>query len=74
MKPAAIAAIVLGAGLAGAVGYFAFERLKAPTTEPLNSAMEAPPPQLATTLPAFQLADRDGTMRSLADWPGKVSI
>jgi thiol-disulfide isomerase/thioredoxin len=74
MKPGVLAAIVLGAGLAGAAGYFAFERLQAPTTEPLASAAEAPPPQLATTLPAFQLADRDGTMRSLADWPGKALI
>ena len=74
MKPAALAAIVLGAGIAGAAGYFAFERLKTPPTEPLPAAAEAPPPRLATTLPTFQLADRDGTMRSLQDWPGKALI
>jgi peroxiredoxin len=75
MKPAALAAIVLGAGLAGTAGYFAFERLRtAPPTEPLPSVAEAPPARLATTLPTFQLADRDGTMRSLQDWPGKALI
>ena len=75
MKPAALAAIVLGAGLAGTAGYFAFERLRtAQPTEPLPSVAEAPPARLATTLPTFQLADRDGTMRSLQDWPGKALI
>jgi thiol-disulfide isomerase/thioredoxin len=75
MKPAALAAIVLGAGLAGAAGYFAFERLRTvPATEPLSSVTEAPPARLATTMPTFQLADRDGTMRSLQDWPGKALI
>jgi thiol-disulfide isomerase/thioredoxin len=74
MKPAALAAIVLGAGIAGAAGYFAFERLETPPAEPLPAATEAPPPRLATTLPTFQLAGRDGTMRSLQDWPGKALI
>ena len=74
MKSTALAVIVLGAGIAGAAGYLVFERLQTPPTEPLPSAAEAPPPQLATTLPKFQLADRDGTMRSLQDWPGRALI
>ena len=74
MRSTALAAIVLGAGIAGAAGYFAFERLRTPPTQPLPSVTEAPPPQLATNLPKFQLADRDGTMRSLQDWPGKALI
>jgi thiol-disulfide isomerase/thioredoxin len=35
---------------------------------------ESAPKQLAATLPTFQLADRDGKMRSLQDWTGKSLI
>jgi thiol-disulfide isomerase/thioredoxin len=76
MKTTVLAAIVVGAGAAGAAGYLAYERFAAtaPATAPLPAVTEAPPAQLAATLPAFQLADRDGQMRSLADWQGKALI
>jgi thiol-disulfide isomerase/thioredoxin len=41
-----------------------------PASEPVNE----PANQLVATLPQFQLADRDGQMRSLQDWPDKALI
>jgi thiol-disulfide isomerase/thioredoxin len=73
MKPAALAAVIIGAAAAGAAGYLLFEQ-RQPATEPLPPAMETAPKKLAATLPAFQLADRDGKMRSLQDWTGKSLI
>jgi thiol-disulfide isomerase/thioredoxin len=74
MRTAALAAIVVGAGVAGAVGYLLYERHARPAVEPLPSGLEAQPAQLVANLPSFQLADRDGQMRSLADWAGKSLI
>jgi thiol-disulfide isomerase/thioredoxin len=73
MKPAMLAALIIGAAAAGAAGYLVFEQ-RQPATEPLPPAMETAPKTLATTLPTFQLADRDGKMRSLQDWTGKSLI
>jgi thiol-disulfide isomerase/thioredoxin len=73
VKPAAVAAIVIGAAAAGATGYLVYERESGPA-EPPPAAMEAPPAKLAATIPDFQLADRAGQMRSLKDWPGKSLI
>ena len=73
MKPAMLAALIIGAAAAGAAGYLVFEQ-RQPATEPLPPAMESAPKTLAATLPTFQLADRDGKMRSLQDWTGKSLI
>ena len=73
MKPAMLAAVIIGAAAAGAAGYLFFEQ-RPQATEPLPPAMESAPKTLAATLPTFQLADRDGKMRSLQDWTGKSLI
>jgi len=73
MKPAMLAAVIIGAAAAGAAGYLFFEQ-RPPATEPLPPAMQTAPKTLAATLPTFQLADRDGKMRSLQDWTGKSLI
>ena len=73
MKPATLAAVIIGAAAAGAAGYLFFEQ-RPPATEPLPPAMESAPKTLAATLPTFQLADRDGKIRSLQDWTGKSLI
>ena len=74
MKNAAIAAAVVVAGLAGAVAYVAYDQLKARTAQTSTPAPAAPAAQLVATLPQFQLADREGQMRSLQDWPDKALI
>ena len=73
MKNTAIVAAVAVAGLAGAVAFYAYEQLKARTAPPPAPATEAAP-QLVETLPQFQLADRDGQVRSLQDWPDRALI
>jgi thiol-disulfide isomerase/thioredoxin len=73
MKNTAIVAAVAVAGLAGAVVFYAYEQLKARTAPPPALATEAAP-QLVETLPQFQLADRDGQVRSLQDWPDRALI
>ena len=73
MKPAMLAAVIIGAAAAGAAGYLFFEQ-RPPATKPLPPAMQTAPKTLAATLPTFQLADRDGKMRSLQDWTGKSLI
>ena len=73
MKNTAIVAAVAVAGLAGAVAFYAYEQLKARTAPPPAPAAEAAP-QLVETLPQFQLADRDGQVRSLQDWPDRALI
>ena len=76
MKSAAIAAAVVVAGLAGAVAFVAYDQLKARTaqTSVPAPAPAAPASQLVETLPQFQLADREGQMRSLQDWPDQALI
>lgn len=73
MKSAVLAAVIIGAAAAGAAGYLFFER-RPQATEPLPTAVETAPKKLAARLPAFQLADRGGQMRSLQDWTGKSLI
>lgn len=72
MRPAAIAAIVLGSAAAGASFFVYQQRTAREELPPL--ATQAPVAELSATIPAFQLADRDGQMRSLADWDGKARI
>jgi thiol-disulfide isomerase/thioredoxin len=65
-------AVVLVAAVAA--GSAAYLLRRPPATEPAGPFAEASPSQLAATLPAFQLADREGTTRSLADWPDRALI
>jgi thiol-disulfide isomerase/thioredoxin len=77
------------AGIAGAAAYYVTMKPGAvappsattdATTEPATGAGDAAESapgaaQLAATIPAFQLADQDGVMRSLKDdWTGKALI
>jgi len=72
MKTGTIATVVAVAALAGTAAYFAYDRYATRTAPP--AAPAAPPAQLVETLPAFQLADREGQLRSLQDWPDKALI
>lgn len=77
MKTWVITTIAVVAGVAGAVAYFGYERSGGPSPasdERGESPVPAPPTQLVETLPQFQLADRAGQLRSLADWPGQALI
>jgi thiol-disulfide isomerase/thioredoxin len=79
--------MIVAAGLAGAAAYVMFGR-ESPAPAPVTAA-EAPAGTAATPaaagaeasgnrlverVPEFQLADRAGQMRSLADWQGKSLI
>jgi thiol-disulfide isomerase/thioredoxin len=83
MKPLAVAALVIVTAAAGAAAYLAFEQRARPPaaasvpagSQPAEpSETGSPPPVLAERVPDFKLADRDGTMRSPADWQGKSLI
>lgn len=71
MKPWALAAIVVSAAAAGAAFYLYRQRAEQVELPP---APQVPAAALVETLPHFELADRDGQMRSLADWPGKSLV
>lgn len=72
MKPWVAPLVIAAAVAAGAATYVLRQR---PAVEPpAGPFAERTPSQLAETLPSFQLADRDGTMRSLADWPDQSLI
>ena len=73
MKPVAVAVIVGSAAAAGAAGYLVYQQRR-PAPEPPPALAQAPAAKLAATLPDVQLADRDGKLRSLADWSGKSLI
>jgi thiol-disulfide isomerase/thioredoxin len=78
MKTWVTLAVVVAAMAAGVAVYLLREPPPAepgpfaagPVDEPLNE----PANELVATLPQFQLADRDGQMRSLQDWPDKALI
>ena len=78
---AGLVALVLAAGLAGAVGYAWLARDDAmPADEvPAISKLAEPdvpavPATLAETVPTFELLDRSGQPRSLQDWAGKALV
>jgi len=73
MKPVAIAAVVVSAAAAGAA-FFLYQQRAARVEPPPPLATQAPVAKLAESIPDFKLADRDGQMRSLADWDGKARI
>lgn len=69
--------LVAVAALAAGAGFYAYQQRAAHA--PPSPAATAPPPaaparKLVATVPAFSLADREGTVRSLADWHGKSLI
>jgi thiol-disulfide isomerase/thioredoxin len=78
MNRAVLAAVILGAGVAGAAAYWFFGVRNAAPALPVASAPAASPdrptPRLAETVPTFQLLDRQGQLRSLQDWQGKSLV
>jgi thiol-disulfide isomerase/thioredoxin len=86
MTPAArrtaLVALAMLAALAGAGGYWWFathedaQTSYVPTVSgtTARALTEVPAGQLADTIPAFQLVDRQGVTRSLQDWPGKALV
>ena len=79
MKTGVMVAVAVVAMAAGAALYLARQApatAPAPTVGPPATVTDATPPASAPieVLPQFQLADRDGQMRSLADWPDKALI
>ena len=73
MKPAAVAVVVASAAAAGAA-FFLFQQRARQVEPPPALATQAPVAQLAETVPQFQLADREGRLRSLADWGGRSLV
>jgi thiol-disulfide isomerase/thioredoxin len=71
MKPWVTIAVVAAAMAAGAAVYLT---RKPPPAEPAGPFAEQQAGELVATLPQFQLADRDGQLRSLQDWPDKALI
>jgi thiol-disulfide isomerase/thioredoxin len=85
MNRTILAVIIAGAGLSGAAAYYLFGPQTAPaipvlTHETVGSGDDAgaapasPMAGLVDTLPEFELADRNGDLKSLRDWQGKSLI
>jgi len=71
MKSWPIVAIAASAMAAGAAFYLSRQQ----PPPPIAAAVpEAPAAQLVATLPSFRLADRDGQLKSLQDWPDQALI
>ena len=71
MKSWPIVAIAASAMAAGAAFYLSRQQ----PPPPIAAAVpEAPAAQLVATLPSFRLADRDGQLKSLQDWPNQALI
>lgn len=73
MKAAALAAVVVSAA-AGGAAYFIYQQRSRPVEAPSPLATQAPVAQLVEKVPNFELADRAGERRTLADWQGKALI
>jgi thiol-disulfide isomerase/thioredoxin len=75
-----LALVVVVAAVAGAGGYYAYSQRATPVASAPAPAGQAPAPAaapaltLATRVPEFKLADREGQPRSLNDWQGKSLI
>jgi thiol-disulfide isomerase/thioredoxin len=72
MKSWVTIAVVVTAVAAGAAVYLQRKPPSAPP--PAGPFAEQQAGQLVATLPQFQLADRDGQLRTLQDWPDKALI
>ncbi len=67
-------ALIAVAGLAAGLGYQLYQQ-RSPQTEgsaPVDAGTAAP--TLVDALPVVTLADRDGELRSLSDWPDRALI
>jgi len=73
MKTAFVAAIAVAAMAAGAALYL-YRQPSPPADAPPGPFADAAPSQLVAALPEFQLADREGQLRSLQSWPDKALI
>jgi thiol-disulfide isomerase/thioredoxin len=74
MRTWALVAVAAIAMAAGAALYVSRSR-PVPTPVPAAATQATPPvPALVEVLPEFQLTDRTGQLRSLADWQGKALI
>ena len=71
MKSWPIVVIAVSAMAAGAAFYLYRQQPPAPVAAPAPDEAAA---RLVATLPSFQLADRDGQMKSLQDWPDQALI
>jgi thiol-disulfide isomerase/thioredoxin len=65
--------IVVVAALAAGAGFYAYQQRARPAAGP-PPAPPMPSAKLVATVPSFSLADREGRMRTLADWKGKALI
>lgn len=65
---------IVVAAAAMAAGVAVYLQREPPPAEPVGPFAAQPANQLVATLPQFQLADRDGQLRSLQDWPDKALI
>ena len=79
MKTWVTLAIAAAAMAAGVAVYLLREPPPAEPAEPFaagpaDESMNEPANELVATLPQFQLADRDGQLRSLQDWPDEALI
>jgi len=75
MKTWVTIVIAAAAMAAGVAVYLQREPPPSEAVAPLAAeSLKQPANQLVATLPQFQLADRDGQMRSLQDWPDKALI
>ena len=74
MNGRVLAAVAI-VGLAAGAAFYLYQQ-PSPTAAPAPTPAGPPSPiaKLVATVPSFSLADRTGTMRSLADWQGKALI
>lgn len=57
--------------VAGAIGFFAYRGVGTPPAETVIAPAPRPMPEV---LPAFSLMNREGSIQSIQDWPGKSMI
>lgn len=72
MKTLRLIALVAAAAVAGAGAYYGYGQWQA--SEDRAPPTAGQPAGLVPSLPQFQLTDREGQLRSLADWPDKALI
>ena len=66
-------AFVVVAALAAGLGYLLYQQRSPQSEAPAVNAAD-PAPTLVEVLPEVTLADRDGELRSLSDWPDRALI
>jgi thiol-disulfide isomerase/thioredoxin len=74
MTRGAFVLLLVGAGFAGVAAYHLLGREQAAPVVATPTEATAPATTLVATVPHFELADREGKLRSLADWQGKSLI